>query len=75
MTHLSWVALHGMAYGFIELCKPFCHGKAVIHKKVLIAKSHQKYFILLVLQEENQQQQQQKHRQTIFYTVSFTGTL
>ena len=27
----SWVALHGMAYSFIEVCKPFCHNKAVIH--------------------------------------------
>ena len=24
MTHLSWVALHGMPHSFIELCKPFC---------------------------------------------------
>ena len=32
MTCLSWVALHGMAYSFIELCKPLCHDKAVIHK-------------------------------------------
>ena len=32
MTHLSWVALQGMAHSFIELCKPLCH-KAVIHEK------------------------------------------
>ena len=25
MTHLSWVALHGMAYGFIELDKAVVH--------------------------------------------------
>ena len=25
MTHLSWVALHGMAHSFIELHKPFHH--------------------------------------------------
>ena len=30
MTHLSWVALHGMAHSFIELCKPLHHDKAVI---------------------------------------------
>ena len=27
MTHLSWVALHGLAHSFIVLCKPFCHNK------------------------------------------------
>ena len=32
MTHLSWVALHGMVHSFIELCKPICHDKAVIHE-------------------------------------------
>ena len=32
MTCLSWVALHGMAHSFIELCKPLCHDKAVIHE-------------------------------------------
>ena len=31
-THLSWVALQGMAYGFIELHKPIGHQKAVIHE-------------------------------------------
>ena len=30
MAHLSWVALHGPARSFIELCKPLCHNKAVI---------------------------------------------
>ena len=30
MTHLSWVALHGKAYSFIELCKPLYYDKAVI---------------------------------------------
>ena len=25
VTHLSWVALHGMAYGFIELDKAVVH--------------------------------------------------
>ena len=30
MTPPSWVALHSMAYGFIELHKPLCHSKAVI---------------------------------------------
>ena len=32
VTHLSWVALHGMAHCFIELYKPFCQKKAVLHK-------------------------------------------
>ena len=31
MTHPSWVALHGMAHSFIELCKPLQHDNAVIH--------------------------------------------
>ena len=26
---LSWVALHSMAYSFIELCKPLRHDRAV----------------------------------------------
>ena len=33
MTHLSWVALQGMAHSFIALCKPLLHGKAVIHEE------------------------------------------
>ena len=33
MIHLSWVALHGMAHSFIELCKPLSHNKAVIHER------------------------------------------
>ena len=32
MTHPFWVAPHGMAHSFIELCKPLCHDKAVIHE-------------------------------------------
>ena len=32
MTHPSWVALYGMAHSFIELHKPLCHDKAVIHE-------------------------------------------
>ena len=31
MTCPSWVALHGMAYSFIELCKLLHHDKSVIH--------------------------------------------
>ena len=31
VTCPSWVALHGMAHSFIELCNCFCHHKAVIH--------------------------------------------
>ena len=34
MTQLSWVALYGMAYNVIELGKPLCHDKAVIHEEV-----------------------------------------
>ena len=34
MTCLSWVALHGMAHRFSELCKPLPHNKAVIHEGV-----------------------------------------
>ena len=30
MTHTSWVALHGIAHSFIELCKPLHHDMAVI---------------------------------------------
>ena len=33
MTHLSWVALHGMTDSFIELCKSLHHDKTMIHKK------------------------------------------
>ena len=32
MSRLSWVALHGMAHSFIELCKPFHHDMAVTHE-------------------------------------------
>ena len=32
MTHLSWVALHGMAHRFTKLYNPLRHGKAVIHE-------------------------------------------
>ena len=32
MTHLSWVALQGMAHSFIELHKSLLHIKAVIHE-------------------------------------------
>ena len=32
-TRPCWVALHGMPQSFIELCKPLCHDKAVIHKE------------------------------------------
>ena len=30
MTHLSWMALHGMAYSFNDLHKALCHDKTVI---------------------------------------------
>ena len=32
VTHLSWVALHSMTHSFVELHKPLCHDKAVIHE-------------------------------------------
>ena len=32
MTHLSWVAQHGMVHSFIELRKPLHHDKAVIRE-------------------------------------------
>ena len=31
---ISWVAPHGMAHSFTELCKPLDHDKAVIHEGV-----------------------------------------
>ena len=36
MIHLSCGALYGMAHSFTELCKPFGHDKAVIHKGVVV---------------------------------------
>ena len=33
VTHQSWVALHGMAHGFIELQKSLRHDKAVIRER------------------------------------------
>ena len=54
---LSWVGLHGMAHSFIELCKPFCNDKAVVHegnakdiiKKILkISEQTEKYIYLNV---------------------------
>ena len=32
----SWVALHGMAHSFIELCKPLLHNKAMTHEGVFV---------------------------------------
>ena len=34
VTSPSWVALSGLAHNFIELQKPLCHSKAVIHEGV-----------------------------------------
>ena len=58
MTHPSWVALHGMAYSFIELHNPLCHYKAdakrIINKDryadgiTLIEKSKKKIRSLLM---------------------------
>ena len=38
MTCPSWVALHRMAYSFIELHKPLCLDKAVMHERALHTK-------------------------------------
>ena len=49
MTHPSWVALHGIAHSFIELCKLLHHYKAVIcegNNGLLL--SHKKNEILFV---------------------------
>ena len=35
MTCLSWVVLQDMAHSFTELCKPYCHYKAVIHERAI----------------------------------------
>ena len=32
MTGPSWMALHGMAHSFTELCRALHHDKAVIHE-------------------------------------------
>ena len=39
MTHLSWVPLHQLVHSFIELPKPLCHDKAVIHERVSLSDS------------------------------------
>ena len=33
ITHPSWVDLHNMTHSFIELCKPLCHDKAMMHER------------------------------------------
>ena len=43
MNRPTWVALHGMAHRFIELHKPLCHNKAVIHEE----ESYYKYLFLI----------------------------
>ena len=58
MTHPSWVALHGMAYSFIELHNPLFHYKADAKRIInncryadgitLIAKSKKKIRSLLM---------------------------
>ena len=44
MTHLSWVALHGMAHSSIELRKPLHHNKAMIHEEVTLLDTTQLQF-------------------------------
>ena len=34
LTHLSWVALHGMAHSFIQLHMALHHNKAVVHEEI-----------------------------------------
>ena len=36
MTHLSWMALHGMAHSFIELHKSFPQDKVVTHEGAIL---------------------------------------
>ena len=36
MTCPSWMALHSMPHSFIELCRFFCHNKAVIYERVSV---------------------------------------
>ena len=36
ITHQSWVALHNMAYSFIELCKHLHQDKAVINEADIV---------------------------------------
>ena len=40
MTHPSWVALHSMAYNFVELPKPLPQDKAVIHEGTIKRAEH-----------------------------------
>ena len=55
MIYRSWVALHGMAHSFIEICKPLQHDKTVIHKAAYVTHSginyiyHVVYYMYLVL--------------------------
>ena len=44
MTHLSWVALHGMAHSSTELRKPLHHNKAMIHEGVTLLDTTQLQF-------------------------------
>ena len=44
MTHLSWVALHGMAHSSTELRKPLPHNKVMIHEGVTLLDTTQLQF-------------------------------
>ena len=44
MTHVSWVALRGMAHSSIELRKPLHHNKAMIHEGVTLLDTTQLQF-------------------------------
>ena len=41
MAHPSWVALHSMAYNFVDLSKPLPQDKAVVHEGTIKKAEHQ----------------------------------
>ena len=53
MTHLSWVALHGIAYDLIDLCKPFHHNKAVNDEGEIFMQWKRIYSILVDYKHKN----------------------
>ena len=53
MTNESRVALHGMAYSFIELCKPLCHKKALIDEGVLSVQVNKIIVEFMILEISN----------------------
>ena len=53
MTNESRVALHDMAYSFIELCKPLCHNKALIDEGVLSVQVNKIIVEFMILEISN----------------------